>query len=79
MIDGVTNNKSSKSTIVKQAEKAPAEEDTAEKKTAPRQKNHPKERKSVLQRLREKQDIVAAKYGRKAPDQEQENVERNRK
>ncbi len=78
MIDGVANNKSSKPTIMKQAGKAPAEEDTVEKKTIPRQKNHPKKRQSVLQRLREKQDIVAANYGRKAPDQEKE-VERNRK
>lgn len=79
MIDGVANNKSSKPTIMKQAGKAPAEEDTVEKKTIPRQKNHPKKRQSVLQRLREKQDIVAANYGRKAPDQEKEEVERNRK
>lgn len=79
MIDGVTNNKSSEPTIEKQTDKAQTEEDAAEKKTAPRQKNQPKERKSVLQRLREKQDIVAAKYGRKAPDQEKEEVERNRK
>ena len=79
MIDGIANNKVSKSTIEKQTEKAPTEEDAAEKKTAPRKKDHPKERKSVLQRLREKQDIVAAKYGREAPAQEQENVERNRK
>lgn len=79
MIDGVANNKSSKPTIMNQAGKAPAEEDTVEKKTIPRQKNHPKKRQSVLQRLREKQDIVAANYGRKAPDQEKEEVERNRK
>ena len=79
MIDGVANNKSSKPTIMKQAGKAPAEEDTVEKKTIPRQKNHPKKKQSVLQRLREKQDIVAAKYGRKAPDQEKEEAERNRK
>ena len=78
MIDGVANNKSSKPTIMKQAGKAPAEEDAVEKKTIPRQKNHPKKRQSVLQRLREKQDIVAANYGLKAPDQEKE-VERNRK
>lgn len=79
MIDGVANNKGSKPTIMKQAGKTPAEEDAVEKKTTPRQKNHPKERQSVLQRLREKQDIVAAKYGRKNPDQEKEEVERNRK
>ena len=79
MIDGVANNKSSKPTIMNQAGKAPAEEDTVEKKTIPRQKNHPKKRQSVLQRLREKQGIVAANYGRKAPDQEKEEVERNRK
>jgi hypothetical protein len=79
MIDGVANNKGSKPTIMKQAGKAPAEEDTFEKKAIPRQKNHPKKRQSVLQRLREKQDIVAANYGSKAPDQEKEEVERNRK
>lgn len=78
MIDGVANNKGSKPIIMKQAGKAPAE-DAVEKKTTPRQKNHPKERQSALQRLREKQDIVAANYGRKAPDQEKEEVERNRK
>ena len=36
-------------------------------------------RKSVLRRLRDKQEEVAARYGKMAPEQEKEDMERNRK
>ena len=81
MIDGVANNQGSKPDAAKQIEKTPGVESTAEKKATPKQKKPIENRKSVLQRLREKQDIVAVKKGRKSIDQEQgqENVERIRK
>ena len=81
MIDGVANNQGSKPDAAKQIEKTPGVESTAEKKATPKQKKPIEKRKSVLQRLREKQDIVAVKKGRKSIDQEQgqENVERIRK
>jgi hypothetical protein len=81
MIDGVANNQGSKPDAAKQVEKTPGAEGTAEKKAKPKQKKPIEKRKSVLQRLREKQDIVAVKKGRKSIDQEQgqENVERIRK
>ena len=81
MIDGVANNQGSKPDAAKQIEKTPGVESTAEKKATPKQKKPIEKRKSVLQRLREKQDIVAVKKGSKSIDQEQEqeNVERIRK
>ena len=81
MIDGVANNQGSKPDAAKQIEKTTGVESIAEKKATPKQKKPIENRKSVLQRLREKQDIVAVKKGRKSIDQEQgqENVERIRK
>ena len=80
MIDGVANNKSSKPGERKQPDKAPSEDKAAEEKEVTAKKPiKPKKRISVLKRLREKQDEVAARYGRKAPEQEKDDMERNRK
>ena len=47
----------------------------------PEKKNDPipGKRKSVLKRLREKQVEVAARYGKKEPEQTKGDMERNRK
>ena len=80
MIDGVSNNKGAKPKIDHQPEIAPVEEKSTERKTVSwSDPDDPKMRKSVLKRLRERQKEVAARYGRKAPEQEKEEAERNRK
>ena len=80
MIDGVANNKAIKPGERKQPNKAPTEVKAIDKKTVSAKKPvKPKERISVLKRLKEKQDEVAARYGRKAPEQEKDDMERNRK
>lgn len=79
MIDGRTNNRP-KQLPGKSSEKPrkdpmsgvlPAEE--------PARKQTDGRRKSVLRRLRDKQEEVAARYGKMAPEQEKEDMERNRK
>lgn len=42
-------------------------------------KNRSGKRESVLRRLREKQEEIAARYGKNPPEQAQEDRERNRK
>lgn len=80
MIDGVANNKGKIADGKPQPEKAPIEDKPVEKKTQQQRKMvEPRVRKSVLKRLREKQEEVAVRYSRKAPEQEKEDMERNRK
>lgn len=80
MIDGISNNKKAKTDVKTQQDNASAEEKPAEKKALPAVKQEePKKRISVLKRLREKQDLVAERYGRKAPEHEKDDMERNRK
>lgn len=76
MIDGIRNNRrrQAQAQEAKESEKhAPVKIETLEKE--------PGKRVSVLQRLREKQAEVAARYGKKAPEQSREDLsmERNRK
>lgn len=76
MIDGIRNNRS------RQAQEQ--ESQTREKSVPDRKESAEREsgrRVSVLQRLREKQDEVAARYGKNAPEQTRDDVsmERNRK
>ena len=76
MIDGIRNNR---------RRQAQAQEAQGSEKHAPVRiesaEREPGKRASVLQRLREKQAEVAARYGKKAPEQSREDVsmERNRK
>lgn len=80
MIDGAANNKTNKLDDRKQTDKTPEEEKTTEEKTLTAKKLvKPKKRISVLKKLKEKQDEVAVRYGRKAPEQEKDDMERNRK
>ena len=80
MIDGVANNKTIKPGERKQPDKAPTELKATDKNTVSAKKPvKPKKRISVLKRLKEKQDEVAARYGRKAPEQEKDDMERYRK
>ena len=66
MIDGVRNNRRRQAEAMKEAV------DAAEP-------SKPGKRVSVLKRLREKQAEVAARYGRQAPEQVKDDMERNRK
>ena len=76
MIDGIRNNRRRQA----QAQEAQGSEKHAPVKRKSAEKE-PGKRVSVLQRLREKQTEVAARYGKKAPEQSREDVsmERNRK
>lgn len=79
MIDGIANNKHTKSESQQQPVNTATEKEDPEERAKSQRRIEPQKRKSVLQRLRKKQDIVAARYGQKAPEQEKEDVERNRK
>jgi len=79
MIDGVANNKFNNLNNRKQPDKTPVEEKITEKTATAKKHVKPKERISVLKRLKEKQDEVAARYCPKAPEQEKNDMERNRK
>ncbi len=68
MIDGIANNR-----------RAPVAEKPVYKTSLLQEKTGSQERKSVLKRLREKQEEVVARYSRKVPVQEKEDVERTRK
>ena len=73
MIDGRTNNRS---------KDAPAKKESEQARESGEQSKRPAlsgKRKSVLQRLKEKQEMVAARYQKTAPEQTKEDMERNRK
>ena len=74
MIDGIRNNRRRQEKEAQGPEKhAPVKIESGEKESG--------KRVSVLQRLREKQAEVAARYGKNAPEQSREDLsmERNRK
>ena len=76
MIDGVSNNRGRKSL---QAEKPQTQEPPTQKPVQRHVSGEKKQRVSVLQRLKEKQNEIAARYGRNAPEQEKDDMERKRK
>lgn len=71
LIDGTNNNpkKQQQTEEVKKSKSQPERAPAGGKKKRP----------SVLKRLKEKQEIVAARYGKAAPEQEKDDMERNRK
>ena len=79
MIDGIANNKRTKSESQQLLVTTSAEKEDSEERAKSQRRIEPQKRKSVLQRLRKKQDVVAARYGQKVPEQEKEDVECNRK
>jgi len=80
MIDGRTNNRSKEALAKKEPEneKVSAGQET-EQQGETKQPALSGKRKSVLQRLKEKQAEVAARYHQKAPEQAKDDMERNRK
>lgn len=78
MIDGISNNKGKKEPE-KDKQKLPAKEPQSTKKTGKEKPDDPKKRPSLLKRLDDKKKLVAARYGQKAPEQEKDDMERNRK
>ncbi len=81
MIDGRANNRSKedhRKEATKSVEKS-AEPKKMGKGATNKNAAVPGKRKSVLQRLRDKQAEVAARYGKKAPEQAKDDMERNRK
>lgn len=81
MIDGRANNRS-KEDHRKEAAKIAEKSDKSKKPIKEANNKNAAvsgKRKSVLQRLRDKQAEVAARYGKKAAEQAKEDMERNRK
>jgi hypothetical protein len=66
MVDGIRNNRRRQKEVMKEAGNPP-------------ETSTPGKRVSVLKRLREKQAEVAARYGKQAPEQVNDDMERNRK
>ena len=79
MIDGIANNKRLKPETQKQPVTISTENEEPEERVKSQRRINPQKRKSVLQRLKKKQNTIAARYGQKAPEQEKEDMERNRK
>ena len=79
MIDGIANNKRAKPETQKQPVTISTEKEEPEERVKSQRRINPQKRKSVLQRLKKKQNTIAARYGQKAPEQEKEDMERNRK
>lgn len=80
MIDGRTNNRSRDAPSKKEQEKVKESAEQEIKQTGEsKQPSISGKRKSVLKRLKEKQAEVAARYHQKAPEQEKDDMERNRK
>jgi len=80
MIDGRTNNRSKDVPLKKEPDKdqEPAGQEVKQKGET-KQPALPGKRRSVLKRLKEKQEEVAARYQQKAPEQAKDDMERNRK
>ena len=78
MIDGISNNKGKKEPE-KDRKEPPAKEEHSAKKKGKEKPDDPKKRPSLLKRLDDKKKLVAARYGEKAPEQEKDDMERNRK
>ena len=82
MIDGISNNKQI-AVNMPEIQLPVAQPKSQNPKSRQKEIKHivesPKIKTSVLKRLRDAQDIVAARYGRKAPEQEKDDMERNRK
>ena len=66
MVDGIRINRKRQTEVMKEAGNPP-------------ETSTPGKRVSVLKRLREKQEEVAARYGKQAPEQVNDDMERNRK
>lgn len=81
MIDGRANNrpKEVRTQAFPKVEKEAVKQSLPDKKPVQKQASAPGKRRSVLQRLREKQEEVAVRYGKKAPEQAKDDMERNRK
>lgn len=81
MIDGRANNrpKENRTQAFGKVKKEPTDKAPLTPKPVQKQASAPGKRRSVLQRLREKQEETAARCGRKAPEQEKGDMERNRK
>lgn len=81
MIDGRANNrpKESRTQPSPEDKREPADKASPVPNTSPKYSSAPGKRRSALERLREKQEEVAARYGRKEAEQEKDGMERNRK
>ena len=83
MIDGVSNNGKKKAHEIPEIQLPAVQPKSRDQKPQRNEPKHivetPKIKTSVLKRLRDAQDIVAARYGRKPPEQEKSEMERNRK
>lgn len=79
MIDGRANNRPKEGQRTSGQRTAERSDEGKILVKKPATKAAPGKRKSVLQRLRDKQAEVAARYGRKSPEQAKDDMERNRK
>ena len=83
MIDGVSNNGKKKAHEIPEIQLPAVQPKSRDQKPQRNEPKHivetPKIKTSVLKRLRDAQDIVAARYGCKTPEQEKSEMERNRK